>query len=294
MKYSIESEDLQVEVNSIGMELSSIRSKHSNQEYIWQGNPAFWTGQAPVLFPIVGALKNGQMIHQGISYSLERHGFVRDSPKPILIDSGTNFLRFGMTWDAETLKIYPFKFSLEITFLLEGKSISIQHQITNTGAGDEAMLYSIGGHPAFNCPLKANESYEDYYLEFEKEETAATWLIDPSGLISLEQKPMLDHTKNLPLHSHLFDHDALVFKNLKSRRVKLVHQKKGPVLAVDFQDFNYLGIWAKPAAPFVCIEPWLGIADSVDSSQNLEEKEGILKLASGQSDQKSYSISILE
>jgi galactose mutarotase-like enzyme len=292
MKYSIESADLWVEVNSIGMELSSIRSKHSNQEYLWQGNPAFWTGQAPVLFPIIGALKNGQLNYQGKFFELPKHGLVRNSVKPKLIESGTDFLRFGMAWDAETLEIYPFKFSLEITFLLDGKSLQIQHRITNSA--DESMLYSIGGHPAFNCPLKADESYEDYYLEFEEEETAATWLIDQSGLISLEQKPILDHTKNLPLHSHLFDYDALVFKNLKSSSVKLFHRKKGPLLAVDFEDFNYLGIWAKPAAPFVCIEPWLGIADSVDSSQNFEEKEGILKLASGQSDQKIYSISILE
>lgn len=292
MKYSIESADLLVEVNSIGMELSSIRSKHSNQEYLWQGNPAFWTGQAPVLFPIIGALKNGQLNYQGKFFELPKHGLVRNSVKPKLIESGTDFLRFGMAWDAETLEIYPFKFSLEITFLLDGKSLQIQHRITNSA--DESMLYSIGGHPAFNCPLRANENYEDYYLEFEEEETAATWLIDQSGLISLEQKPILDQTKNLPLHSHLFDYDALVFKKLKSSSVKLVHQTKGPVLAVDFEDFNYLGIWAKPAAPFVCIEPWLGIADSVDSSQNFEEKEGILKLASGQSDQKIYSISILE
>jgi galactose mutarotase-like enzyme len=292
MKYSIESADLLVEVNSIGMELSSIRSKHSNQEYLWQGNPAFWTGQAPVLFPIIGALKNGQLNYQGKFFELPKHGLVRNSVKPKLIESGTDFLRFGMAWDAETLEIYPFKFSLEITFLLDGKSLQIQHRITNSA--DESMLYSIGGHPAFNCPLKADESYEDYYLEFEEEETAATWLIDQSGLISLEQKPILDHTKNLPLHSHLFDYDALVFKNLKSSSVKLFHRKKGPLLAVDFEDFNYLGIWAKPAAPFVCIEPWLGIADSVDSSQNFEEKEGVLKLASGQSDQKIYSISILE
>lgn len=292
MKHRIESENLWIEVNSIGMELSSIRSKQSNQEYLWQGDPTFWPGQAPVLFPIVGALKNGQMIYKEICYSLGRHGFVRNSPKPRLIDSGLNFLRFGMEWDSDTLKIYPFKFNLEITFLLEGKTMHIQHQIVNRG--DEVMLYSIGAHPAFRCPQMADENYEDYYLEFEAEETAATWLIDPSGLIGLTQKPILDHTKYLPLHSHLFDDDALVFKNLRSRSVKLVHQKRGALLAVDFGDFNYLGIWAKPAAPFVCIEPWLGIADSVDSSQQLIEKEGILKLEAGQSAQKNYSITIFE
>jgi galactose mutarotase-like enzyme len=291
MKHSIESADLQVEVNPIGMELSSIRSKHSNQEYLWQGNPEFWTGQAPVLFPIIGALKNGQFNFHGKSYELPKHGFVRNSSKPKLIESGENYLRMGMTWDEETLKIYPFKFRLELKFLLEGKTLHIQHHITNEG--DETMHYSIGGHPAFNCPLHENERYEDYYLEFEKEETEATWLIDPSGLISLEQKPMLDHTKNLSLHSHLFDQDALVFKKLESREVSLHSRNSGPVLKVNFADFDYLGIWAKPNAPFVCLEPWLGIADSVDSNQNFEEKEGILKLDAGQSDQKSYSITIL-
>jgi galactose mutarotase-like enzyme len=291
MKHSIESADLQVEVNPIGMELSSIRSKHSNQEYLWQGNPEFWTGQAPVLFPIIGALKNGQFNFQGKSYELPKHGFVRNSSKPKLIESGENYLKMGMTWDEETLKMYPFKFRLELKFLLEGKTLHIQHHIINEG--DETMHYSIGGHPAFNCPLHENERYEDYYLEFEKEETEATWLIDPSGLISLEQKPMLDHTKNLSLHSHLFDQDALVFKKLESREVSLYSRNSGPVLKVNFADFDYLGIWAKPNAPFVCLEPWLGIADSEDINQNFEEKEGILKLDAGQSDQKSYSITIL-
>ncbi|WP_075351059.1 aldose 1-epimerase family protein [Algoriphagus marinus] len=292
MKYHIESSDLRIQVNSIGMELSSIQSKNSNQEYLWQGNPAFWAGQAPVLFPIIGALKNGEMIYKGTTYSMEKHGLVRNSLKPKLISSGNNFLRFALSWDKESLIAYPFKFRLEIEFLLEGKTLLIKHHISNEG--DDFMLYSIGGHPAFNCPLHSDEKYEDYYLQFPKEETDATCQIEPNGLIGLGRIPMLNQSKTIPLHSHLFDHDALVFKNLKSRKVSLEHQTRGPILAVEYQDFNYLGIWAKPSAPFVCIEPWLGIADSVDTNQNFEEKEGLLKLAPGESDQKSYSITILE
>lgn len=292
MKYFIESESLKVEVNSIGMELSSIRSKSSGQEFLWQGDPTYWTGQAPVLFPIIGMLKNGEMRYEGETYAIPKHGIIRNSSKPTLIESGSDFLRFGTSWDKETLKHYPFKFKLEIHFLLKGKTLQIQHHISNEGDGP--MFYSIGGHPAFNCPLLKNEKYEEYFLEFEEQETDSTSVIDPSGLISLEEKPFLNQEKTIALHSYLFDQDALVFKNLKSRKVTLNHQKQGQILEVGFKDFNYLGIWAKPGAPFVCIEPWLGIADSVDSNQKFTEKEGILKLESGQVDKKCYSITILK
>jgi galactose mutarotase-like enzyme len=181
---------------------------------------------------------------------------------------------------------------LEIEFLLKGNTLHVLHFIFNEG--NESMLYSLGGHPAFNCPLLPGEKYEDYYLEFPLPETDSTCSIEPNGLIGLDRIPMLDQSKIIPLHSHLFDHDALVFKNLKSRKVSLSNRTHGPILAVEFEDFNYLGIWAKPSAPFVCIEPWLGIADSVDTNQNFEEKEGLLSLAPGESAQKSYSIAIMQ
>ena len=292
MKYNIESEELQIEVNSIGMELSSIRSTQTDREYLWQGDPTFWKGQAPVLFPIVGALKAGQLQHNGKNYQLPRHGFVRNSEKPTLIEQTPTKIRMGMSWDAETMTVYPFKFKLELQFLVTGKTVEIQHQIWNEG--DAPMLFSIGAHPAFNCPLLPTETYEDYFLEFDQEEYESTYLIDPSGLISLDQELILAHTNELPLHAHLFDGDALVFKTLNSRKVSLVSRTSGPLVAVDFEDFNYLGIWATPQAPFVCIEPWLGIADSVASNQVLTDKEGILTLLPGESTRKTYSISILE
>lgn len=292
MNFTLQSADLSVEVNPIGIELSSVKSLTTGLEYIWQGNPAVWSGQAPVLFPIIGALKEGFTRIEGKKYAMPRHGIVRNSSKPILKHQTTDSLLFGLTWDEDSLTIYPYKFELEIEFKLTDKKLEVIHKITNHGK--ETMLYSIGAHPAFNCPIQEGHGYEEYYLEFSELETDSTWEVEPSGLIGFDQTLVLNNTKKLPLHRHLFDEDALIFKHLKSREVTLKHIESGPILSVSFDDFDYLGIWAKPGAPFVCVEPWLGIGDSTDSNQNFEEKEGILKLGAEESVIKSYSISISE
>jgi galactose mutarotase-like enzyme len=290
MIYTITSPALTVEVNSIGIELSSIKSNTSDLEYIWQGDPAIWNGQAPVLFPIIGVLKQGVMTYQNQEYRVPKHGLVRYSTQPILKESSENSLLFSFSWDDESLQQYPFKFELEVQFTLTDKTIQVTHRVKNMG--NETMLYSVGAHPGFNCPLKEGESYEEYFLQFPEKETDSTWLVENTGLIGLGQKPVLENSSILPLNKHLFDNDALIFKHLKSREVTLCHKEKGAILSVNFHDFDYLGIWAKPGAPFLCIEPWLGIGDSVDSNQNFEEKEGIIKLNSGQIDVKTYTITI--
>jgi galactose mutarotase-like enzyme len=292
MNYTLQSAELSVEVNPVGMELSSIKSRTTNLEYIWQGNPTRWAGQAPVLFPIVGGLKDGYTLINGQKYEMPKHGLVRNSNKPRIIEQSDNSLRFRLVWDEESLKQYPFKFQLEMVFTLVGKTLSIAHRISNLG--DEPMFYSLGAHPAFNCPLRDGEVYEDYYLAFEQPEIGFTQLVDPSGLIGLDQKLILDDTNILPLHSQLFDADALIFKQLKSREVKLNHKNRGAILSVNFEDFNFLGIWAKPGAPFVCIEPWLGIGDSIDSNQQFTKKDGIRTLEAHQSEVMAYTITVLE
>ncbi|MFC5623669.1 aldose 1-epimerase family protein [Algoriphagus winogradskyi] len=292
MNYTIESGNLLVKVNPLGIELSSIKNKATGLEYLWQGDPNFWKGQAPVLFPIIGALKDGFTVINGQKYEMPKHGIVRNSSKPELVEQTDSTLRFRLSGDQESMLNYPYNFQLDILFTLKGKSLSVEHHISNLG--DSAMFYSLGAHPAFNCPLKDGEEYEDYFLEFEQLETDSTWLVEKNGLIGLDQKLVLNHTDKLHLNKHLFDEDALIFKNLKSRKVSLTHHSRGPILSVKFEDFNYLGIWAKPFAPFVCIEPWLGIGDSVDSNQDFEEKEGILKLEPHKSHTKVYEITILE
>ncbi|PZX54063.1 aldose 1-epimerase family protein [Algoriphagus chordae] len=292
MIHQLESEELSISVNQTGIELSSIKSKSSQVEYLWQGNPSIWSGQSPILFPIIGALKDGYMIYKEQKYRMPKHGFLRHSTKPILKASTDNSLLFSLSWDEESLLQYPFKFEFEVEFRLKGKTIEIAHHISNHG--DESMYYSVGGHPAFNCPLQPGESYEEYSLEFSQPETDAIWLVNDDGLISDRTQAFLENSCSIQLQEHIFDKDALIFKNLKSREVTLTHKDKGAILRVKFDDFDYLGIWAKPGAPFVCIEPWIGIGDSSDSNNEFEAKEGLLKLEPMQTETKSYSIRVLD
>ncbi len=292
MKYTIESETLEVSVKQKGMELCSFKSKISGKEYLWQGDPQFWTGQAPILFPIIGALKNGKTDYQGKEYEIPKHGFIRNSSDAKLIHQSIDSLIFRFDSSAETLEVYPFLFTLEVSFRLFGNTLEISHQVSNLD--NKVMYYSLGGHPAFACPLLPNEKLEDYQIEFPITERDHTWMITAEGLIGEKGEMILDDTKMIPLHDHIFDHDALIFTDLKSREVSLSHRERGPVIKMEFGDFDYLGIWAKPGAPFVCLEPWLGIADAEDHSGQLSEKEGIRSLAPRASETKKYSIEVME
>lgn len=292
MHYTLESEALHVSIKHKGMELSSLRSKSTGQEYLWQGDPQFWTGQAPVLFPIIGALKDGKTSHEGKSYPLPKHGFVRNSDQAKLIQHLPDTLTLRLDSSTETLEVYPFRFALEVTFRVSGKTLEISHRMYNLD--NKSLYYSIGGHPAFNCPLLPGESWEEYRVEFPQEERDNTWMITPEGLIGEKGDMILDNSKEIPLHAHIFDRDALIFKALKSREVSLTHRNRGPIVRLEFGDFDYLGIWAKPGAPFICLEPWLGIADSADHRGLLAEKEGIRMLDPGASETKKFSIEIVE
>ena len=288
----IESDVLRIAINKIGAELTKIQSKITGKDYLWNANPAIWASHAPVLFPTIGALKNNTYFYEGKSYHLPKHGFVRNNTAVELCAQERNSVTLELSTSEATLAIYPFEFKFLITYSLEGNKLIVKHEVSNPGASP--LLFSLGAHPGFNCPMNEGESYEDYFLEFEHKETAGTWELAADGLVSNTIVPVLDNTTILPLHSHLFDKDALIFKNLISRKVSLRSRKSDQSITVDYPDFNYLGIWAKPGAPFVCIEPWLGIADSVDTNQDLASKEGILTLEAGKSFQATYSININE
>lgn len=279
MIYTLSDAYLSVSVQKKGIELCSVISQETGTEYIWQADPDIWGSHAPVLFPIIGALKNGSFILDGDSYSLPKHGIVRHSNKVRLTDQTDTSLLFTLTWNDESLKDYPFKFEFQTRYSLSGATVSVDHKVINHG--DEPMYFSLGGHPAFNCPVFEGEAYSDYFLEFEHNESASTWLLNSDGLVTSNHLPILSDSNKLSLHKHLFDDDALIFKNLKSRKVSLVSSKTGQILTMNYDGFPYLGIWAKPGAPFVCIEPWQGIADEADSFQKLIEKEGIKCLESG-------------
>jgi len=292
MKHTLENKFLQVSINHRGAEISSIISKKTEQEYIWQADSAIWGSSAPVLFPIIGALKNNNYTYKDNTYTVPKHGFIRHNVSLEILEKTDTLVTLGYKSSEETLKLYPFEFEFSITYSLEGTKLSIQHSVKNNG--NETMLFSLGAHPAFNCPLNEGEHYSDYFIEFDQEETDVTHELNLTGLTNGGTHPVLFNTKQLNLTPHIFDNDALIFKNLKSRTATLKNVKNTQEIRVQFDDFNYLGIWAKSNAPFVCIEPWLGITDAENGSGKFEDKEGLLTLESDTTFKAAYSIEVSE
>lgn len=288
--FTIKNDILQISVKKTGAELCGIKLLADDKEYMWNANPDVWAGYAPVLFPIIGALKDDSYFLNDKKYSLPRHGFVRNN-QLVELDSETgNSLTFKLQHNPGTIKQYPFPFEFRVTYTLSGNKINVDHEVKNLANNE--MLFSLGGHPAFKCPINEGEKYSDYYLEFEQYETAHTYQIEVSGLIGGVTDLIFNSSKTLNLHYNLFDKGALVFKNLKSRSVSLNSRVSGKRIEMDFEGFPYFGIWAKPSANFVCLEPWLGIADSVDANQNFENKEGIVRLSANSNFKAGYSIRI--
>jgi galactose mutarotase-like enzyme len=264
---------LSVSISEVGAELSSIQDKVSGKEFLWKGEPAIWGRKSPVLFPIVGRLKDNSYQSHGTNYSLPQHGFARDMPFTVK-ELAKDRIVFSLVYNEETLKKYPYKFELQISYLLTGRTLKVGYKVINHQ--DSILYFSVGAHPGFACPLEENEQYEDYYLEFNKPETLNLYVLK-EGLISNETVPYLNNEKKIPLSYDLFKNDALVFKNYQSDFISLKHKDKGEVFKFHFKGYPFLGIWSKPG-PFICIEPWYGIADFVNTSGVLEEKTGIQSL----------------
>jgi galactose mutarotase-like enzyme len=278
----IKQADLSVIINHIGAELISL--KKNTKEYIWEGNPDFWGKHSPILFPIVGTLKNDTYIYNGIEYNLHRHGFARDM-KFELIDKKDNCATFMLQSSDETLKSYPFNFELHIIYTLEENGLSIRYKVINKS--NTQMPFSIGAHPAFAL----QNDFEEYSIQFEKEEPLEYHLLQ-NGLISNQIKKINLKDKLIPLHYQLFKDDALVFKKLQSNTVTIL-ENKSPILRVQFEDFPSLGIWTLENAPFLCIEPWFGYSDTTSNYGDLFKKEGIQILEINKTFESKYSIEIL-
>ena len=290
MKYQLENELVKVEISREGAELSSIVSKETNLEYIWQKGSEFWTSSAPVLFPIIGALKNGKFTYNSKFYSVPKHGFIRYNKDMRLCSKSKQHVSLSLSSTPKSKLDYPFDFSFEITFRLKENQLVISHKIENQGNQD--MLFSLGGHPAFNCPMFSGESYDDYYLEFDSKQSLSSFVLTNDGFLTDKTISVLDDSKILPLNQELFANDALIFKDIKSKKVVLKSKNHSHSISVSYSDFTNLGIWAKYKAPFICLEPWLGVTDHEGASGLLKEKEGIIILPKGEKFEASYSIEI--
>ncbi len=274
----IENSDLHVAIKADGAELDSIRHKHHQLEYLWQGDAAFWGKKSPVLFPIVGGLKDNAFLYDGKTYHLPRHGFARDKTFTVEKKSA-DAATFLLVSDEKSLENYPFPFEFRLHYAVEDNTLRVTYAVTNTGHG--TMYFSVGGHPAFRVPLVAETDYTDYAIVLDAAETIGRYSLSKNGLLELNPDPFLQNADNIPLHPSLFYEDAVVLKYLSAKSMAIVSDKTPHGLRMTFEEFPYFGIWAAKDAPFVCLEPWCGIADSVNTAQELTKKEGINALASG-------------
>lgn len=286
---TIENELLKVTINPKGAELTSLLNKLVGLDYMWSGDPAGWAKHSPILFPIVGTLKDNTYFYKDKSYQLPRHGFARDLQFAV-DNQSADTITFVLYDDENTQKVFPFNFAFRICYTLYKNSLAVSYEVINTG--NSALFFSLGAHPAFKLPLVKDTQYNDYYLEFDQAETAPRWPISPEGLIEQKPSPLVQNTRRLPLSKDLFQRDALVFKNLASTIVELKSDKTPHGLRMDFPGFPFLGIWAAKNADFVCLEPWCGIADSVGADQQLEHKEGINKLVSGEKFKRAWTVTL--
>ena len=287
--FTIENQQIKAVINAKGAELTQLFHKEFNLDYIWNGDAAFWAKHSPVLFPIVGTLKANTYFYNGRSYQLPRHGFARD--KQFAVEEQTaDTITFLLCDDAETQQVYPFTFEFRIRYTLYENSLAVTYKVTNNGKDN--MFFSVGAHPAFAIPLVKDTTYTDYYLQFDQQETASRWPISKDGLIETTPIPLLQQSNKLALTKELFQKDALVMKGLSSSIITLRCDKTEHGFRFDFPGFPFLGIWAAKNADFVCIEPWCGIADGVGASQQLEDKEGINKLASCEAFTRTWTVTL--
>ena len=271
MMYQLENDSLKIAVNSQGAELKSLFNKVNQQELIWQADPEFWGKSSPVLFPIVGTLKNGIYIYNKKEYNLPRHGFARDYnfKEEEVSDSQ---LIFSLEASQKTLQVYPFLFRLQIIYNLEGSRLQVKYKVENL-SDDKTMCFSLGAHPAFKVGRKADD-FSSYKLLFNNDYVLkANQLKD--GLLTTQQHDILLNNQKFNLHYKLFEIDALVLLDMKSDKVTLMDNDDNNILTFEFENFPYFGIWTVKNSGFICLEPWAGFSDFETHNQRLENKAGI-------------------
>ncbi|MEI6788929.1 MAG: aldose 1-epimerase family protein [bacterium] len=269
---------LSVTVKQHGAELCGLKAADGT-EYMWQADPAIWGRHAPLLFPIVGKLVQGRYLYDGKKYEITTpHGFARDTDFE-LVAATESTLSYRLQATKETWKQYPFDFTLLRHYRLLEAGVEVTTEVTNPGP--VVMPFSIGEHPAFSLKWGAGDKVEDYALQFEKPERLVAHLLDANGLLSDQSERLLSNQRVLPLRSNMFDRDALIFLKLNSRSISLCSRRHARRVTMEFSGYPSLGIWAKPGAPFVCIEPWYGYADPATHNGELLQKPGIILLEPG-------------
>ena len=273
----ISSAGLTAKINPLGAELWSLTDQQG-REYMTSADPAFWSGHAPILFPNVGELAGGTYRIGGKEYALARHGFARRNPFELVEHRG-HLARFRLRDSEQTRAVYPFAFELELAFRLAGMRLEVEALVRNTGTGD--LPFSLGFHPGFAWPLPGGGDKLAHAIRFQSDEPLDIWRLDADGLVSDgEASPV--RGKLLALDPALFERDAMIWDELRSTWVEYAGGAGAPSLRVDCPDLPYLGLWQKPGADFICIEPWHGLADDAGYAGDFREKRGVIVLPPAQ------------
>ena len=293
MEYVLDNGQISITLATAGGSFTSIKA--GGREYLWQGDPAVWSGQAPICFPICGGLRDGRaMTRAGHEVNLARHGFARKQEWK-LEEQSENMIALSLSSadHAELLEQYPYPFKIVARYTLDGAAVKVSYEVTD--AGTEDMPFFVGGHPAFKCPIDEGEAYSDYELRFEKPEAAELCTAVPStGLIDVENRsknPMVGQT--LPLTHELFDFAETIFDVLESREVTLSKKGEDKGVRLSFPDMPYLIVWGKPEGDFVAVEPWGGLSTCSDEDDVLEHKRGCLTARPGETVTRGFDIEIL-
>lgn len=269
----LENEVLLVEMKTAGAELTRIFHKDTGLEYLWNADSKFWGRHSPVLFPTVGRLVEDTYLVDGKPYHLGQHGFARDRDFKV-VEQTEKSVRFELDADEDSLAVYPYKFKLSIIYTIEKNTVAVSYEVENTD--NKRIYFSIGAHPAFNLPLTDGTTFEDYYLDFGTEENLETLCLEGPYRSGEIKKVVDEAARYLPLNYDLFKNDALIFEALKQKEMTIKSDKTPHFVKVSFPEFPFVGVWtAKAGTPFLCIEPWYGIADGAGESVELRDKAGI-------------------
>lgn len=290
MEVLISNQKIKAKINTLGAELVSLINLSTDNELMWQKNPNFWNKCSPVLFPFIGAIKENKYYYKNKIYAFHnKHGFARE--KEFKITSQTNNqVELLLSYNDETLKIYPFKFDFYIKYTAENNILKIEYKIINLE--DKELFFSLGAHPAFNTPLGENLTFSDYYILFENNESGEGYVLTDS-LFCPENKKLYFEKNTLILNDEIFKNDIIIFKNTNSKKVYLKNKKINFTLGLKFEGFKHIGFWKKPNAEYICIEPWNGLPDYKFHNGKLEDKKYIEFLNPKEIYKKNIEIEIL-
>ncbi|HKM04796.1 MAG TPA: aldose 1-epimerase family protein [Lachnospiraceae bacterium] len=289
-RYMLQNDKIAISVDSLGAELRSLKDIRTGQEYMWEANPIFWGRTSPILFPIVGSLKDKRYTYHEKTYTLPQHGFAREMEFSLL-KKEDHKICLGIQSNGDTLEDYPFLFTLEIEYEIKDRQVEIIWRVRNKD--QKKMHFSIGGHPAFICPFIPNTKKTEHYIQFDVKNKVISTSIVEGGLAAHSQVTIELDNGMLPITEDLFDLDALIIEEHQAHRVALLTPNKKPYLTVEFKA-PLFGIWSPPKknAPFICIEPWYGRCDKYDFHGSLENREWSNTLDPSEKFEESYKILI--